>query len=272
MHVVLQTAGVLLLSLLGLAAGYAFSRRKRFWILGFALPLPFILLMALGGHVPAVFFWPPVTFLMWGRREHLIFAVAVPMALAAIVNRLPHRRQQIVVTIGVSLCTVFLSVPPFLIPALSADHFSRIATLMDFNGVCIQSNGYTCGPAAAVTALRQLGLPAEEGDLARLSYTTPLKGTQPDSLCDALRRRWGPEGLACEYRPFASLEELRTAGLTIAVIKLSLLLDHYVAVLEVTDDAVLVGDPLVGKHTVPHERFLRDWRRVGIVVTRTKSP
>ena len=40
--------------------------------------------------------------------------------------------------------------------------------------------------------------------------------------------------------------ELRNAGVTLAVIQLGFLVDHYVVVLEITDKAVIVADPLSG--------------------------
>jgi predicted double-glycine peptidase len=67
---------------------------------------------------------------------------------------------------------------------------------------CRQSTDYTCGPAAAVTALRKLGFPAEEGQIAIVSYTSATTGTPPDILAEALRKYYGKDGLIVEYRPF----------------------------------------------------------------------
>jgi hypothetical protein len=58
---------------------------------------------------------------------------------------------------------------------------------VDGDGVCRQSSHYTCGPASAVTVLRKLGLPAEEGEIAILSHTSALTGTEPDVLAKAGR-------------------------------------------------------------------------------------
>ena len=60
----------------------------------------------------------------------------------------------------------------------------------------------------------------------------------------------------------------REQGVTITVIKLTLLIDHYVAVFEVTADDVVFGDPLRGKRTLTHDKFLKEWRYTGIVVKR----
>jgi predicted double-glycine peptidase len=50
---------------------------------------------------------------------------------------------------------------PFLVPALIKERLSNLTTRLDSNGICYQSTDYTCGPAAAVTALRRLGLQAD---------------------------------------------------------------------------------------------------------------
>jgi ABC-type bacteriocin/lantibiotic exporter with double-glycine peptidase domain len=160
------------------------------------------------------------------------------------------------------------SVLPFLAPAFYLKKLAALQTHVDSEGVCRQNTDYTCGPAAAVTALRRLGFPAEEGELAVRCRTNPFSGTAPDVLCEVLRERYGPLGLRCQYRPFASIDELKQAGLTLAVVKFGWLVDHYVTVLEVTDQAVVVGDPLAGRVTLSHQEFAARWRKVGVVLGR----
>jgi len=36
----------------------------------------------------------------------------------------------------------------------------------------------------------------------------------------------------------------------------------------VTDDSVIVGDPLIGRVTLTRDEFLKKWRRVGVVLQR----
>src|SRR6185295_14272763 len=119
-------------------------------------------------------------------------------------------------------------------------------TYLSPNGVCLQSTSYDCGPAAAVTALRNLGIAAEEREIALLANTCPAAGTSPDTLATVLRDRYAPDGLTCEYRPFSSVRDLPRDATTLAVIKLTFFIDHFVAVLAVTDDEVILGDPLHG--------------------------
>ena len=68
---------------------------------------------------------------------------------------------------------------------------------------------------------------------------------------------------------FHSLAELKSdAGVTLAVIKSSFWLDHYVTVLAVTNNEVVVGDPFLGLCKFSDEDFKRKWRFVGVVLQR----
>ena len=122
--------------------------------------------------------------------------------------------------------------------------------------------------SAAVTALGRLGLAAEEGELAVLSYSSPITGTLPACLSSALQDRYRADGLRCHYRRFASIDQLRNIGITLAVVKETLFKDHCLAVLEVTEDAITVADPVTGVRLMPHRQFESIWRFSGIVLER----
>ena len=130
------------------------------------------------------------------------------------------------------------------------------------------STEYTCGPAAAVTALRTLGLPAEEGEIAILAHTSSLTGTEPDILAKVLQERYRPNGLLTEYRAFKDLEELKSAGLTVAILKFNALQDHCVTIFGVQSNGIDIADPLTGLNIVPRREFENKWRFVGIVFKR----
>jgi hypothetical protein len=55
---------------------------------------------------------------------------------------------------------------------------------------------------------------------------------------------------------------------TLAVIKFSLLEDHWVTVLEVTDSEVILGDPIGGLVKMSYDDFQKKWRFIGIVLQR----
>jgi len=105
-----------------------------------------------------------------------------------------------------------------------------------------------------------------EGEIAVLAHTSSAIGTPPDLLADALQQRYSREGLVSEYRHFKDISELNRDGLTLAVIKFGFLVDHYVAVLEVADGRIVVGDPFRGQETYTPAAFAKIWRFTGVVV------
>jgi hypothetical protein len=161
-----------------------------------------------------------------------------------------------------------VSIVPFLAPAFNRGYLAGLKTRLDPDGVCRQSSEYTCGPAAAVTALRKLGFSAEEGEIAILAHTTSLTGTEPDVLAKVLRQRYGAAGLMAEYRAFKGIEELKNAGLTVAILKFNALQDHCVTIFGVQTNGVSVADPLTGLNIVPKQEFEEKWQFVGIVLKR----
>ncbi len=267
-----ETAGVVLVALFGVFLGRVFSGlRKSYWVLGYFLPFSLVLIMVLTRYNNELHFVRPFTWIVAGRIKFIVLSFAVTMGLTVPLSRLPRKIEKVLVCFLMVGVVIWYSVLPFLVPALIKDHLSNIQTRLSSNGVCFQSTDYTCGPAAAVTALGKLGLSAEEGEIAVLSHTSPVAGTLPACLSSALNNRYGPAGLRCKYRRFDSIEQLKNAGLTLAMVKDSFLLDHCLAVLEVSDDTVTVADPMAGMMSIPHKQFRKIWRFSGIVLERDRS-
>ena len=268
----LETTGVILVALFGVFLGRIFSRlRKSCWMWGYFLPFLLVMTMVLARYSTSLQFIRPFSWIVSGRIRFVVLCFAVTMGLTVPLSRLPYKFEKVMIIILMVGIVIWYSVLPFLVPALIKNHLSNIQTRLSYNGVCFQSTDYTCGPAAAVTALGKLGLPAEEGEIAVLSYTSPVAGTLPVCLSSALRNRYGADGLTCKYRRFDSIEQLRNAGITLAMVKDSFLLDHCLAVLEVSDDKVTVADPMSGLVSMPHEQFKKIWRFSGIVLQRNRS-
>jgi hypothetical protein len=265
----LETAGVVLIALAGVAAGVFFSRLgKPYWVLGCLMPAGLIAMLALVRFDPALGFVRPFVWIAAGRIRFVTLSLAVAMGLTVPLSRLPYKWEKLFICVVMAGFVTWFSVLPFLMPALIRDKLANLRTHLDKNGVCRQTTKYTCGPAAAVTALGRLGLPAEEGELAVLSYSSPVTGTLPACLSSALQRRYRANGLRCWYRHFDSIDQLRKAGITLAVVRDALLLDHCLAVLEVTDDGVTVADPVTGVRLMPPGQFEKIWRHAGIVLQR----
>ncbi len=208
---------------------------------------------------------------MWltaGRIKFVAMSLAITIGLSTLEPRMPHKFEKPVVFMLMILFVSGFCIVPFLAPAIFKKDISDIKTTFAADGVCIQSKSYTCGPAAAVTALGKLGLKADEGKIAVLSRTSPITGTLPNCLSSALEDLYSTKGLKCTYRYFDSLEQLKNAGITLAVLRDTFITDHCVAVLEVSENLVKIADPQFGMQLIPHERFKQMWRYSGIVLKR----
>jgi len=268
----LETVGVILIAVLGIVLGRMFSGLpKPHWALGYFLPFLFIAMLIITRCDNSLAFVPPFSWLTTGRAKFVILSLAITMGLTTPLSRLPYKGEKLTICILMAIVVTWFSVLPFLVPALIKVHLSNIKTTLDSNGICFQTTDYTCGPAAAVTALRQLGLDAKEGEIAMLSHSTPVTGTLPRCLYTAIQNRYRADGLKCQYRRFSSLAELREAGITLAVVRDSFLSDHCVAVLGVSDKMVTIADPVIGRMLMSHKQFEKIWRFSGIVLKRDST-
>jgi hypothetical protein len=229
-----------------------------------------VVIMGLPNWIPQMYFVPPCSWLTAGRNEYVLAGILATCLLTTPLSRLPRKATRGLVIFFMIGVTLSSSVIAFLSPALVRSHLERLATYVDKNGVCLQSNNYNCGPASAVTALKRLGLKGEEGELAILAHTSPMTGTPPDVLAATLRKRYQNDGLSAQYRFFKTVPEMKGVGEVLAVIKFGFLVDHYVAVLEVTDKDITIGDPLSGRVTSSHEEFTKKWRHCGVVLNRKR--
>jgi hypothetical protein len=264
-----ETAGVVFIALAGVFLGRIFSRLRRpFWVFGYFFPCAVIAILVLARCSNIVNFIQPFCWITTGRVRFVVLSLAVSMGLTVPLSRLPRNFEKLLVCIFMAGFVTWFSVLPFLAPALVRDRLSNLRTRLDSDGICRQTTYYTCGPAAAVTALGKLGLSAEEGEIAVLSYSSPFIGTLPACLSSALQNRYGTAGLKCKYRRFNSIDQLRDSGVTLVVVKDAFLTDHCLAVLEITDHDVTVADPVTGTKSIPREQFEKIWRFSGIVMER----
>ncbi len=269
------TALAVLVAIASLILGQRLSRaRTRYWSLGWAASLLLIFSIGATHRWCELAFIAPFSWVGSGRSQFVTFSGAATLLLATLAPKLPHRRQRIWVFAFLGFCVSIFGFAPLVLPVLLRSHHESLETQFFKGGVCKQPDSYNCGPAAAVTALGWLGwlgwlgFEAKLGDLAIRALTTPLTGTPPDLLLHALEERYGAEGLTCERRRFKSVREIPKNGVTIVVVKLSFLIDHYVAVKELTENEVVIGDPLIGIVRLSPEELERRWRNTGIVLTR----
>lgn len=255
--------------LLGAAGGRRCSQLPRgWWLLGYVPPLLVVLTFAMAIRRPDIALHPLLAWIFMGRWKSLLIGAVVALLLFILVPKLPGRRDRVALS-GLALLTAFyVGVWPSLSAATSRGRLTSLITQIGPDGVCRQNTDYTCGPAAAVTGLRRLGIKAGEGEMALLACTSSATGTPPDVLARVLRERFSAEGLSAEFRRFRSVAELPRQNPTLVIVKFSLLLDHWLCVLEVTDTEVLVGDPLLGLSRLPRADFEKRWRNIGIPLAR----
>jgi len=268
----LENIAVVLVAVSGVALGKVFSSfRRPCWTLGYFAPLMLIAMLVIPTCANSLAFLPPFVWFT-GRIKFVILCLAVTMGLTTPLSRLPRKCEKVMICILMVVVVTWFSLFPFLVPTLIKGHLLNLKTRVDCNGICLQTTDFTCAPAAAVTALTKLGLPAQEGQIAVLSHSSPVTGTLPRCLYAALRNRYSAQGLKCQYRHFDSLDQLRNAGITLAVVRDTLLTDHCVTVLEVSDRIVTVADPVSGKMSISHKQFEKIWRFSGIVLKRDSTP
>lgn len=249
--------------------GSVISRSKKIhWAWGYFIPLALLALLLTATYISAHLFIVPLVWLSGGRARFVILCLAVTTGASSLIIRLHSKLERAVVFVITLAVLIWSSVLPFLVPALIRNDLAGLTTKVDENNICLQTTDYTCGPAAAVTALRRLGLSADEGQIAILAHTSPVAGTLPWCLYKALDNRYSRQGLLCRLQYFDSVEQLPDDAVTLAVVRDAFLLDHCVAVLNVTDKTVTFADPVFGTERMSHKKFERIWRFYGIVLSR----
>lgn len=269
MELWLETIGVFLLAAIGMFLGTIASRSGAVSRTA-ALTITFLLVgLVLAGRFPELINrWPMLYPLAAGRVRFVLLVFAVTLGLSTPLAQLTRPGIRMITCILMALFISALTILPFLGPAAVQDQLAALRTSFDADGVCRQTQPFTCGSAAAVTGLRQLGLNTEEGSLAVSARTSPVIGTSPWTLYMTLRDQYRSKGLICTFGMFDSLAAVPQDAVLLAIMKDSLFGDHCVAVLDVTRKAVIVADPAGGLLAVPAAQFLQSWRGCGIVLRR----
>jgi uncharacterized protein len=266
-----ETLSVFLVAVTCVFLGYkAGGLTSPWWWYVVAAPMLMLALLATAACTSLFDGVGPLLFITAGRARYVILAAAITLGLTTPLSRLPYRVERIAVSAIMVFFVGFFAILPFLAPALVKGDLSRLETRVDANGLCYQSRSYTCGPAAAVTALARFGVSAEEGQIAMLARTNPFSGTLLWTLHAAIKEHYA-QGLNCEFRRFDSAADMRDIGVTLVSIREAAFMDHCVAVLNVSDTAVTVADPIIGLEVIPIDYFEEIWRRCGIVLNSNAS-
>ena len=145
---------IIIISILSIIIGRFISRlSKPYWLVGYLIPFIVIVLLIVTRLNNSLFFLRPFNSMMAGKAKFFILSIAICTGLTVPLSRLPHKWERIVVCLVMAGLVVWSSVLPLVVPVLIKEDLASIKTRFDVDGVCRQSKAYTCGPAAAVTAL-----------------------------------------------------------------------------------------------------------------------
>ena len=256
METLAELAAVCGLTWAGIGIGRRVSR-GRFWGWGVAVPLMLVALVMAGHRVARLAFVPPVSWVVGAQVDPVMMAGAIACLLTVLRARMRQRRQRIALTVLRAVMVGFYGLTPLLLPMVVRGDLLAGATTVDIHGVCLQTHGYTCGPAAAVTCLRVLGVNAQEGRMAVEARCGPVVGTDGALLAHAVNRWYGAAGVRCGYRYVGTLESLRLPAVaTVVSLRYG---GHDVAVLAVNAEEVIIGDPMSGRDRWPKTEFLAEW-------------
>lgn len=200
-----------------------------------------------------------------GREYALLMSAAAPLTTAPLFRFPLSKILRFGLLAATALCAGYTGWFEFLAAALSRSELASLKTNFH-DGVCIQSTGYTCGPAAAVTLLRRKGFTAEEGELGLLSKCSMHTGTDGPLLVDAIETKFAGSGIKCTAVKFPDMDALQKAGEVLTVVNLDSWTDHWVVVLKITDKTVETADPIYGRHIEPREDFERRWRQESVAI------
>lgn len=269
MNLWMETIGMLLIAVCGLVVGrWASKHSPTARITAMIVSFGIVGLILLARQYVLWELFPPLRPIAAGRLRFILLVLAVTVGLTAPLSQLRSVVSRFVTCIVMSILLAVLISLPFMGPALAQEDFSVISNRYDTDGVCRQSRSFTCGPAAAVTALRQFGLEASEGRLAIAARTSPLIGTSPWNLYRAVKSHYKDTGLECSFRYLDSLDAVPDNSIALVVIKDAVLIDHCVTVLDYNEQTVTLADPVEGRVLLPRSQFAQQRRKCGIILQR----
>lgn len=263
----IEFIAVSLIALAGLLSGAAVSRAgKRIALVVCVCIAILILLLAGGWFIPISEYNSLIFALVGGRIKFVLLGFLVPMGLASAMPYLPYKIERYIVVVMTALSIYIFAVFPFLGAAMAGEVLSNIPVNFDYEEICRQSTPFTCGPAAAATALHQFGLDISEGQLAILSRSCPFIGTSDYDLMQAVGQTISNKPIHCVYGRWTELPQLSDKDVLLVILQQGMWTNHCVAVLKATDKAVVFADPAEGIITLSLNHFQTLWTGRGILL------
>ncbi len=189
MNPFLRGAFIIALGVGGSGAGIWLARRRK-W--GWSVVAAGLLgSMAFALAYPQWGLRMPLCWLVAGRMECYLIALLAPLLVASLTGVVHSAVLRGVMFFGAAFWVLHFALLPGIGSYWTREELCGLRTHLDSNGVCTQSTGYNCGPAALVTALQKCGISAEEGELGLALETSYFNGTPADLLADFVSQRYG---------------------------------------------------------------------------------
>lgn len=178
-------------------------------------------------------------------------------------TRLPRQRR--VVALAAVLGTVyFLTGGLWMIQTTPREGFARTVA----GDVVIQSQDYSCVPAACATALNHLGMRATEADMAALTEARPGTGSTLIRAYDALNMYLQGTGMRAEIISSRARDLHQLPAPMLTPLRFESSRQHMVTVTAVDARGVWVADPAAGLMKMKHAEFATHFGGQVIVFSR----
>lgn len=258
---------LLLLFVLAWLAGISFflvkivkkSRLKKGIALGLAiLAIAFFLFHLCYPWVNNVFVKP---FFIWKVEYILIASGGIILVTIRYMNCQTKIHKALILVLG-GILLILATVPLSLRPFMHILWNNRQTKTQD--GIVLQQSPYSCGAGALTTVLRMKGYPdITEADAVIALRIVPVLGTEPDCVPPAVENLTQGEFYGVvKYCPLNKLDAIELPY--ISPLKHRGLMGHYVAILEVRGNEVIIGDPLSGKKTISKSDLAKKWKNTVI--------
>jgi predicted double-glycine peptidase len=191
-----------------------------------------------------------------GFTKLMVFGFFLIWAGLNVILRLEARRLKVLSTILLVLIFTRSCFMPIFLPWFEEAKHQALVTEINQDGICIQTTGYTCVPSAAVTCLKQLGLKAEVAELTLASRCCSMRGTSMAKMAEVLDEKYPDKTI--RFKNLKNLTEIKILPAMVSV-EYALLADHAVALLEMDENSVVIGDPLIGRRVYTRKEFKDMW-------------
>lgn len=252
-------------SLLALRGG------KKIWVTWFVLIAGFTILIAITGRDHVMAQQLGITRIVWHSDVFILNIFLYSAIFTLLISRWHFRDSRWLIMVLGMVAIVRIGLLPAASWTWYIPYWSNAKTLINQQGVCIQSTTWSCGPAATVSAMADLGIQVSEAQLALASQTNPFSGTKPLNIkkaIEALPLNQSNHRLHASIEVIDSISNLNLQSPTLALVKQSFLNHHYVCILQIQNDRVLVADPESGLKSIPIEKFNQRFLKLIIRVKR----